>query len=170
MAEIITGAGQKKTVRGVKKMEKHSTRVDLTPMVDLGFLLITFFIFTTTLSQAHALKLIMPDDTGQATPIKESGAITLLLAGNDLVEYYEGKPDVTGNNFRHITVEELRQVLIDKKRRTVERDLMVVIKPSKNAVYKNVIDVLDEMTINGIKKYALADITVAEENILEQNW
>ena len=91
MAEMDTssGGGHKKGP-GVKKGKKLSTRVDLTPMVDLGFLLITFFIFTTTMSQPTAFKLFLPDD--RTTPenqnkAKESGALTLLLGKDNNVFY-----------------------------------------------------------------------------------
>src|SRR2546423_14242287 len=104
MAEMDTsGGGKHKKGPGVKKGKKLSTRVDLTPMVDLGFLLITFFIFTTTMSQPTAMKLFLPKDTDkpeEQNKAKESGALTLLLGKDGSVYYYEGQLDPSASNFK----------------------------------------------------------------------
>ena len=119
MAEMDTssGGGHKKGP-GVKKGKKLSTRVDLTPMVDLGFLLITFFIFTTTMSQPTALKLMLPKDADkpeEQNKAKESGVITLLLGKDNTVFYYEGQLDNTASNFKSSNFSGIREVLLDKK-------------------------------------------------------
>lgn len=173
MAEMDTsGGGHHKKGPGVKKSKKQSTRVDLTPMVDLGFLLITFFIFTTTMSQPTAMKLFLPKDTDkpeEQNKAKESGALTLLLGSNSAVYYYEGQltVDAGQNNFKSSTMKQIRDIIIDKKRRTPEKDLVIVIKPSNNASYKDVVDILDEMTINDIKRYALVDILDIESDLIK---
>lgn len=171
MAELDTssGGGHKKGP-GVKKSKKLSTRVDLTPMVDLGFLLITFFIFTTTMSQPTAMKLNLPKDAAKPEDqnlAKESGVITILLGKDDNVFYYEGKLDNTGSNFKPSTFKEIRNVLLDKKARTPEKDLVVILKPSEECTYRNVVDILDEMAINVLKKYALVDIFPIETQLVK---
>lgn len=171
MAEMDTsGGGHHKKGPGVKKAKKASTRVDLTPMVDLGFLLITFFIFTTTMSQPTAMKLFLPKDTDkpeEQNKAKESGALTLLLGANDHVYYYEGQLDPNGANFESSTLKKIRDVIINKKRSTNADDLVIVIKPGEESTYKNVVDILDEMTINDIKRYALVDITDVESQLVK---
>jgi biopolymer transport protein ExbD len=147
---------------GVKKAKKLSTRVDMTPMVDLGFLLITFFIFTTTTALPTAMKLYLPKDVDtpeEQNKVKESGAFTILLGGGDNVFYYEGldPTQLKATNFKGIRDEILR-----KKKSTNPEDLVMIIKPSEEATYKNTVDILDEMTIAEIKRYAMVDISPDE--------
>ena len=168
MAEMDTsGGGGHKKGPGVKKAKKLSTRVDLTPMVDLGFLLITFFIFTTTMSQPTAMKLFLPKDTDkpdEQNKLKESAALTVMPAKNNQVYYYEGldPTKIQSSNFKAI-----RDVILDKKRRTDAKDFMVIIKCTQDATYKNTVDILDEMKIDDIHRFALVDITPDEYKIVQ---
>ncbi len=170
MAEMDTsGGGGHKKGSGVKKSKKLSTRIDLTPMVDLGFLLITFFIFTTTMSQPTAFKLNLPKESDKPqddTKIKNSGALTILLGKDDNVFYYEGILDPAGKNFKSSTFKTIRDEIIQKKHSTDDRDFFVVIKPNDECNYKNVIDILDEMAINVVKRYALVDISEGENQLV----
>ena len=164
----VGGGGHKKS-RGVKKAKKLSTRVDMTPMVDLGFLLITFFIFTATMSSPAAMKLNMPKDTDkpeEQNKAKESGALTIMLGKNDQVYYYEGQLAADGSNFKSTNFKGIRDVILEKKRTTPEEDLVIVIKPNDDATYKNTVDILDEMTIAEIKRFALVDITPQENEVV----
>lgn len=174
MAELDTssGGGHKKGP-GVKKSKKLSTRVDLTPMVDLGFLLITFFIFTTTMSQATAMKLILPKDADKPedqNKAKQSGVITILLGKDNNVFYYEGELTSTASNFKSSNFHDIRKVLIDKKNSVPNlKDFVVILKPSEECTYRNVVDILDEMTINVCTRYALVDITDVETQLVKKS-
>ena len=184
MASLDTGgdSGGHKKGPGVKKAKKLSTRIDMTPMVDLGFLLITFFIFTATMSTPTTMRLIMPKDEKNPenqTEVKESAALTILLGGNNGLYYYEGQMKADGSNFKSSTYKEIRDVIQTKRTNVMQmgkslgyhpdstdRDLVVVIKPNENATYKNTVDVLDEMTINNIRRFAIVDITQPEKDAI----
>jgi biopolymer transport protein ExbD len=185
MASMDTGGGDsgQKKGPGVKKAKKLNTRVDMTPFVDIGFLLITFFIFTATMSAPTTMDLNMPKDTekkDEETKVKQSGALNILLGKDNSLFYYEGELDPTGANFKSGTFKEIRDVIIKKKKEVVDKyvsdpaceaeakakgktiddyckqkDFFVIIKPTDEAVYKNVVDILDEMTINKVARYAL---------------
>src|SRR5687767_4384525 len=170
MAEMDTssGGGHHKKGPGVKKSKKLSTRVDLTPMVDLGFLLITFFIFTTTMASPTAMSLAMPKDTPDDkddVKVKESGSLTLVMGKSDVVYYYFGSDP---SKLQTTNYKDLRKVILDKKRSTPVDDFFVVIMPNKDASYRNVVDVLDEMTINDVKRYSMVDATQMEYDFVLQ--
>ena len=181
MAELDTSGGGHKKGPGVKKGKKLSTRVDLTPMVDLGFLLITFFIFTTTMSQPTAFKLFLPDDKvipEDQNKAKESGVLTIMMGADNHIYYYEGQLKPDGSNFLSASYNgenSIREIILKKKADVIsrsrdaenpEKDFVVVIKPSANCNYQNVVDILDEMAINVVKKYALVDISEGEAQLV----
>ena len=168
MAEVDTGGGGHKKGPGVKKAKKQSTRVDLTPMVDLGFLLITFFVFTTTMSQATAMNLNEPkDDPENQQKVKNSGAMTLLLGKNDQVYYYFGElsPTEASTQFKSSNFKDIRDVILTKKKSTPIGDLMYIIKSDKDATFKNAIDVLDEMSINQIPPGHYAEVDMSDTEV-----
>jgi|KBSSwiStaDraftv2_1062776.scaffolds.fasta_scaffold08675_5 biopolymer transport protein ExbD len=204
MASIDTGGGDSghKKGPGVKKAKRLSTRVDMTPMCDLGFLLITFFIFTTTMQTPTTMDLNMPKDTDkkeEQNEVKQSSVLTIMLGKGDQVYYYEGqlKVDATGNNFQQGTFKGIRDVIINKKKEVMSRyvadpkdeeikqkakekgdpnwekaaldkDFVVIIKPDPDATYKNTVDILDEMTINNVKRFAMVKITDDEYALIKK--
>jgi biopolymer transport protein ExbD len=142
----------------------------MTPMVDLGFLLISFFVITAELSEPRSTSLNMPKD-GPPMPLGDSSALAVLLAGNDKIYYYRGNWDdaVKGNKIFNTDFSSLalRDAILQQKRQldlTVnKRDgLMLLIKSTEEASYKNVIDILDEALINDLKKYAIVKMDAAE--------
>ena len=173
MAELDTSGGGHKKGPGVKKPKKLSTRVDLTPMVDLGFLLITFFVFTTTMSQATAMNMNEPkDDPEQQMKVKNSGAMTILLGKGNQVYYYYGELDATkvSEQFKSTSFKEIRGLITEKKKATPIGDLMYIIKSDSTSTFANSIDILDEMSISAVPPghYAEVDISPVERMLIKQ--
>lgn len=136
-------------------------RVDLTPMVDLGFLLLSFFIFTTTLATPLAKTLVLPANKDPNTPptlLPESRTITLQPAGNDRVQYYEGIFIEGKTQVHAVTISEVRELLLQKQARLKEKGgIIAVIQPDSSCLYGLLVNVLDELTITGCHKYVLTD-------------
>lgn len=188
MAEMEVADKGGKKGPGVKKGKKLSTRVDLTPMVDLGFLLITFFMMTTTLNKPKTMEINMPykDEQEQIedeTKIKESVALTVLLSKKHRVYYYEGMatdpentPDVKITGFN--PEKGIRDVIINKKKDveemkrrgqlTAKDKTTVLIKPDTNSTYEDLVNILDEMAINDIRVYAIVDITDVDREFISE--
>lgn len=187
MAEMDTssGGGHKKGP-GVKKGKKLSTRIDLTPMVDLGFLLITFFMFTTTLSKPKTMEINMPFKdpnlkVEDQSKVKESTALTILLSKSHRVYYYEGlgsdetkPPDVKVSYFKEKGG--IRDAIIAKKEKVAQLqqsgalsakdNITVLIKPDVTCTYDDVVNILDEMSINAVSTYAIVDITPVDQEFI----
>lgn len=170
----------------VKGGKKGSPRIDLTPMVDLGFLLITFFMFTTTMSKPKAMEIQMPYkdeklEEKDQSKIKNDEALTLLLSKDHRIYYYNGIGDDATNPPKvEVTYFKdkggIRDVLINKKKTvqglisqgilSAKDKVVVLIKPDANSTTEDLIDILDEMTINAIPVYAVVDITPVDKEFI----
>jgi len=205
MAEIIQEDKQK---GGKKKPKKHSTHIDMTPMVDLMCLLITFFMLTTAFSKPKVMEIVLPDkikknEKVEPPKIADSRTLNIILGPNDKVYWYPGKADPAAlvplqqTDFGPTGI---RQVLLDRNRalfqkiEQFQKDVIsgkiaikqdsvrsaikrlktdddtgpiVLIKFYKKSKYKNLVDIIDEMSIVGIARYIITDINWIEEGMVE---
>ena len=209
MAELNTDGGGSHGKHEKKRAKKSSTKIDMTPMVDLAFLLLTFFMLTTTFSKPKTMELNMPADPKDIKDQpKVKNAITFLLTDNNKVYWYygeflaagnpDGKPATTLNktNFskdgiHKILLEDynkdvaVRIIELEKKRNTRQiadttfkrlamdikgekKALMALVKTDDKATYGNVIDMLDELNVCYVGKYALVDISAPELVMVKQ--
>lgn len=156
--------------KGGKRSKKMSTRVDLTPMVDLAFLLITFFMLATTMNKPKTMEINKPvedekKDEKEVPKIKLSKTLNLMLGDNNKVYWYVAPDEVTSSASVEMDSVDyssngVRQVIKRRQKEVQEQwgnkeELFVMIKPLPGSKLKNTVDVLDEMTINGVTKYAI---------------
>ena len=157
---------------GRSSRSRMSTRVDLTAMVDLAFLLITFFILTTTLSKPRSMGLAMPVD-GSDGGVGASTTMTICLGNNNKVVWYRGMVDkpLSPPTIVNYSKTGLRQTIMETARlihNTTGKRMMVVIKPSPHSVYGNLVATLDEMDITNVPSYAIAKITQPDIDLLKK--
>jgi biopolymer transport protein ExbD len=168
MAEIQGGGGGGHKKGGKVRSKKTSTRIDMTPMVDLAFLLLTFFVLTSTLSKPQTMEITMPEKPkpDDVRPeVNEKKVLTLVLGENDKVYWYVGitNPEVKRVDF---SKDGIRKILMEKNSEI--REMIVLIKALDASKYKNMVDILDEMTICNIKRYAIVDVTSVDKELVKE--
>jgi biopolymer transport protein ExbD len=184
MAELNTGDSGGKKGSGKVRSKKSNAKVDLTAMVDLAFLLITFFMLTTSLSKPQSMDLGLPDkedDKTKEKPMKtdQRRTMTIILGDNDKIKWYHGlleSPEPNGNPTdavygRNGLRKEILKRVVSVPQVTGDKNkgLIVIIKPSKKSTYRNLVDVLDEMAISKVPTYAIVnDITPEEQVIIDE--
>jgi biopolymer transport protein ExbD len=207
MAEIIAneGGGKKK---GKRRAKKHSTHIDMTPMVDLACLLLTFFMLTTAFSKPKVMEIVLPEkkDNGPVNQIPAFRVINIILDENDRIFYYNRiadptKPPIPTLVETDYSKDGIRKILLNrnkilfkeieslnksvtKGKVAISRDSLtrsirelkkedkvgpiVLIKATDKAKYKNMVDIIDEMAITNIARYAIVDINTFEKRLLNK--
>lgn len=171
MAEIQEKADSGKG--GKKRAKKMSVHLDMTPMVDLAFLLLTFFMLTTTFSKPQTMEINMPIkdvDPEEQIALKASNAMTIILGEDDRLFYYYGlgdpaeNPEVIESDY---SATGIRKVLLSPRVKSNDK-MTVMIKAMEKSRYKNVVDILDELKITDTKKFALVDIADNDKQLVKQ--
>ncbi len=192
------------------RAKKSSTHIDMTPMVDLAFLLLTFFMLTTTFSKPKTMDITMPvkDEVKDEdrTKVPASQTLSLLLTENDRIIWYMGvddpaqPPETNLANFSLKGVNSIHNILLEKNKLVFDqvkavrdsvdkglikndndeikrhiaavkaaekKGLIVLIKPDDKSKYKNLVDILDEMLITNVSRYAIVDVSETEEELIK---
>lgn len=168
MAEIQQGGGGGHKKGGKVRAKKQSTKIDMTPMVDLAFLLLTFFILTTTFNKPKTMEVNMPDkvqDEKEQTKINEKDILNLVLDENDKILWWIGlEPPVNTTNY---SKDGVRKLLLEQTRANPK--MMVLIKPKDESRYENMVNILDEMDITKTQRYAIVEFTNDDKAIISGN-
>lgn len=177
------GAPKKGAKKGRKKAP--NPRIDMTPMVDLGFLLLTFFVLTTTMATPKSMPIVLPDKEevkdDKPVDIKASKVVHLILGPGNRVFYYQGVADDKGEPvdikselFAPNQPEAIHKIILKYREEinaafpSEKEPSLMLIKLMDDAVFQNVVDMLDEMAINGQEKYAIVEITPEEVEIINE--
>ena len=143
MAELNTGGGDQGGSK--KRAKKQSTRVDMTPLVDLAFLLLTFFVLTSTFSKPKVLRMIFPEKLKEDQPVKQpevKNGLTLLLTENNRIFFYKGACDAktvlqessyTKDGLRKLLIDENLPLINELKKHQVELDKY----PENDTLHRN---------------------------------
>lgn len=153
----------------------------MTPMVDLAFLLLTFFMLTTSFSKPKTMPVVMPEEPKEDKPIEinRNDVLNLILAPKDRIFYYyiSDNPDVKQASYSSTSDKSIRKILTrEQNKNFTERaqsdsskfKFTVLIKPMDGSRYKNLVDIFDEMNISNIRSYALVDIAKSEIDMVRE--
>lgn len=160
---------------GKKRSKKMSVHLDMTPMVDLAFLLLTFFMLTTTFSKPQTMEINMPvkpDNEDEQIALKASNAMTIILGENDNLYYYFGlgdpaeNPEVLKSDY---SANGIRKVLISPQVRGNEK-MTVLVKAMEKSRYKNVVDILDELKITDTNRFAIVEIRDTDKELIQSKF
>jgi len=162
MAEINQSSGSSSRAR--IRSKKLSTHIDMTPMVDLAFLLLTFFILTTTLNKLKVVELNMPEKTEKTQPVPEKRVLTLLLDGSNKVYWWRGisNPKLESIKFSHDPINKL----LTAKNAEIDK-MMVLVKATDKSKYKNLVDIVDELALAKVSNYFIVDVEPEDEELIK---
>ncbi|MEO0468620.1 MAG: biopolymer transporter ExbD [Bacteroidota bacterium] len=173
MAELTPSDSNKRKRTRTKRKNVH---LDMTAMVDVAFLLLTFFVLTATLAKDKLIEMLVPPKKTTNVEVNEEKILTLVLEAENQLSYFHGQgPEVLTTDY---SPNGLRTVLNDHLSRHPNRcsgnsitncwDPIFVIKARNSSRFANLVDIIDEMKIVNAPKFVLADFTEADSMFIEQ--
>jgi len=164
MSEISQPQNLKNSQARIRS-KKLATKIDMTPMVDLAFLLLTFFILTTTLNKSTVMDIVMPEKSKETTPVPEKRVLTLIIDEGEKVYWRHGisVPKVEKISLAH---DEISKFLASKNSEI--ENMLVLVKSTTKSKYKNLVDIVDELNLAKIKRYCIVDITSEDETMIQE--
>ena len=164
MGALESGGESKGHGRGGKKHKKKRRlriRIDMTPMVDVAFLLLTFFMLTTYFSKPQTMELNLPADEKQQVEVAESNLLTIRVAPDGEMFWNIGMDPANA-----IDVKDLRKFLVDKNKENPK--LITLLKIDRDGKYKMLIKVMDEIAIAQVTRFSLAPLSEYDKRQIQK--
>jgi biopolymer transport protein ExbD len=164
MSALDSGGESKSHARGGKKHKKKrrlSIRIDMTPMVDVAFLLLTFFMLTTYFSKPQTMELNLPPDEKQQVEVAESNLMTLRVASDGVIFWNIGTDPA-----HRVEMKELRKFLEDKNKENPK--LITLLKVDRDGKYSMMIKLMDEIAIAKVTRFSLAPMNEFDKRQIQK--
>jgi biopolymer transport protein ExbD len=164
MSAVDSGGESKSHARGGKKHKKKRRlriRIDMTPMVDVAFLLLTFFMLTTYFSKPQTMELNLPPDEKAQVEVAESNLLTIRIAPDGVVFWNTGTDPAN-----RIEMKELRKFLKDKNKENPK--LITLLKIDRDGKYEYLVKAMDEVALAKVERFSLAQMNEYDKRQIQK--
>ena len=155
-------AESKSHAKGKKKKTKRAgVRIDMTPMVDVAMLLLTFFMLTTVFNKPQSMELNLPPDNDVVVEVPASALLTVRIAPNMAIYWSMGNEPTT---LKKVAFKELRPLLVERLRSIPK--LITLVQIDRDAKYNDMVDIMDELNLANNTKFSIAPMKDADKKLI----
>jgi biopolymer transport protein ExbD len=154
-------AESKSHAKGKKKKKRAGVRIDMTPMVDVALLLLTFFMLTTVFNKPQTMELNLPPDKEVKVEVAASTLLTVRVAPNMQIYWNMGNEPTA---LKKITFKELRPLMIEKLRGIPK--LITLVQIDREAKYNDMVDIIDELNLANITRFSIAPLKDTDKKLI----
>jgi len=155
-------AESKSHAKGKKKKKKRAgVRIDMTPMVDVAMLLLTFFMLTTVFNKPQTMELNLPPDSKVQVEVAATTLLTVRVAPNMEIYWNMGNEPTA---LKKITIKELRPLLKEKLRNIPK--LITLVQIDRDAKYNDMVDIIDELNLAEITRFSIAPLKDTDKKLI----
>ncbi len=147
--------------KGKKKKKRAGIRIDMTPMVDVAMLLLTFFMLTTVFNKPQTMELNLPPDEKVQVEVAASTLLILRIEPNMAIYWSMGNEPTA---LKKIEFKELRPLLVERLRNNPK--LITLIQIDRDAKYNDMVDLMDELNLANITKFSIAPMKDADKKLI----
>ena len=154
-------AESKSHTKGKKKKKRAGVHIDMTPMVDVAMLLLTFFMLTTVFNKPQTMELNLPPDDNVQVEVAASTLLTVRVEPNMAIYWSMGNEPTV---LKKVTINELRPLLIERLRSIPK--LITLVQIDRDAKYNDMVDIMDELNLANITKFSFAPMKDADKKLI----
>lgn len=160
-ADVAADSGSKKHAKKGHAKKRLSVRIDMTPMVDVAFLLLTFFMLTTVFSKPQTMEINLPPDSKVQIEVAESNLLTLRIASDGTIFWNMGSDPLNKTTFK-----EIRNLLQERSRSNPK--LITLVKVDRDGKYSMMVDIMDELNLANITRFTLSPMLDQDKELIRK--